>query len=130
MIVAAVGRLRWPEAAMTADYLQRATQAGRQIGFKASISSKPKAPPGDMRAGKRRFFRATPMTRKILLDERGPSGPRANSLKSSRAGATMALPARRSGSAAPMALHRALRITLTKSSLLADKRGPTGSFAS
>ena len=32
------------------------------------------------------------------------------------------------GLAAPMALHKALRITLTKSSLLADKRGRTGSF--
>ncbi|MEQ1491905.1 MAG: hypothetical protein ABL932_15290 [Terricaulis sp.] len=36
VIVAAVGRLRdGPEAAMTVDYLQRATQAGRQIGVTA-----------------------------------------------------------------------------------------------
>jgi hypothetical protein len=57
-----------------------------------------------------------------------PNGPRANSLKSSRVGAMMALRARHSGSAALMALHKALRITLTKSWLLADKPGPTGSF--
>ena len=42
VIVAAIGRLRdGPEAAMTVDYLQRATQAGRQIGFKGFDLARP-----------------------------------------------------------------------------------------
>jgi len=74
VIIAAVGRLRdGPEAAMTGDYLQRAVQAGRQIGFKGfdlvEVEGKPQ---GDMRAEAAALFRATPDdSRKILLDERG-----------------------------------------------------------
>ncbi|MGD9968529.1 MAG: 23S rRNA (pseudouridine(1915)-N(3))-methyltransferase RlmH [Hyphomonadaceae bacterium] len=74
MIIAAVGRLRdGPEAAMTGDYLQRAVQAGRQIGFKGfdlvEVEGKPQ---GDMRTEAAALFRATPDdSRKILLDERG-----------------------------------------------------------
>ena len=56
------------------------------------------------------------------------NGPHDKWPRSSRAGATMACRARRSGSAAPTAFHRALRIKLTKSSLLADKLGPIGSY--
>jgi 23S rRNA (pseudouridine1915-N3)-methyltransferase len=74
ILIAAVGRLRdAPEAALTADYVQRAAQSGRQIGFKAveliEVESKP---PSDMRAEGASLFRATPDdSRKILLDERG-----------------------------------------------------------
>jgi 23S rRNA (pseudouridine1915-N3)-methyltransferase len=74
VIVAAVGRLRdGPEAAMTADYLQRAAQAGRQIGFKGfDLVEVEGKPPGDMRAEAAALFRATPDgARKVLLDERG-----------------------------------------------------------
>ncbi|MGQ0531939.1 MAG: 23S rRNA (pseudouridine(1915)-N(3))-methyltransferase RlmH [Caulobacteraceae bacterium] len=74
MIIAAVGRLRdRPEAAMTADYLARAAQAGRQIGLKAfDLIEVEGKPPGDMRAEGAALFRATQDdARKILLDERG-----------------------------------------------------------
>ncbi len=74
VIVAAVGRLRdGPEAAMTVDYLQRATQAGRQIGFKGfDLVEVEGKPPGDMRAEAVALFKATPDdARRILLDERG-----------------------------------------------------------
>ncbi|MEZ6024288.1 MAG: 23S rRNA (pseudouridine(1915)-N(3))-methyltransferase RlmH [Hyphomonadaceae bacterium] len=73
-MIAAVGRLRdAPEAALTADYLQRAAQAGRQLGFKgvdlAEVEGKPQ---GDARAEAAALYRATPDdARKILLDERG-----------------------------------------------------------
>ena len=74
ILIAAVGRLRdAPEAALTADYIQRAALSGRQIGFKAvelvEVESKP---PSDMRTEGASLFRATPDdSRKILLDERG-----------------------------------------------------------
>jgi 23S rRNA (pseudouridine1915-N3)-methyltransferase len=74
ILIAAVGRLRdAPEAALTADYIQRAAASGRQIGFKAvelvEVESKP---PSDMRTEGASLFRATPDdSRKILLDERG-----------------------------------------------------------
>lgn len=74
ILIAAVGRLRdAPEAALTADYIQRAAASGRQIGFKAveliEVESKP---PGDMRAEASSLYRATPDdARRILLDERG-----------------------------------------------------------
>ncbi|MFZ2031999.1 MAG: 23S rRNA (pseudouridine(1915)-N(3))-methyltransferase RlmH [Vitreimonas sp.] len=74
ILVAAVGRLRdGHEAALTADYLQRAAAAGRQLGFKSvelvEVEAKPN---GDQRAEAGALFRATPDdSRKILLDERG-----------------------------------------------------------
>ena len=74
ILVAAVGRLRdGHEAALTADYLQRAAVAGRQLGFKSvelvEVEAKPS---GDQRAEAGALFRATPDdSRKILLDERG-----------------------------------------------------------
>jgi 23S rRNA (pseudouridine1915-N3)-methyltransferase len=74
VLIAAVGRLRGgPEAAMTADYLARAAQAGRQIGFKGfDLVEVEGKPPGDARAEASALFRATPDdARKILLDERG-----------------------------------------------------------
>jgi 23S rRNA (pseudouridine1915-N3)-methyltransferase len=74
VIIAAVGRLRdSPEAAMTADYLGRAAQAGRQIGFKGfDLVEVEGKPTGDPRAEGAALFRATPDgARKVLLDERG-----------------------------------------------------------
>ena len=74
ILVAAVGRLRdGHEAALAADYLQRAGIAGRQLGFKSvelvEVEAKPS---GDQRAEAGALFRATPDdSRKILLDERG-----------------------------------------------------------
>ena len=74
ILIAAIGRLRdGHEAALTADYLQRAASAGRQLGFKAvdliEVEAKPN---GDPRAEASALFRATPDgSRKILLDERG-----------------------------------------------------------
>jgi 23S rRNA (pseudouridine1915-N3)-methyltransferase len=73
-MIAAVGRLRdGPEAAMCADYIARAAQAGRQVGFKNfEIVEVEGKPPGDMRAEALALLRATPDdARKILLDERG-----------------------------------------------------------
>jgi 23S rRNA (pseudouridine1915-N3)-methyltransferase len=74
LLIVAVGRLRdAPEAALTADYLTRAANTGRQIGFKSVdiIEVEPK-PPSDSRMEAQAIFRATPDdTRRILLDERG-----------------------------------------------------------
>jgi 23S rRNA (pseudouridine1915-N3)-methyltransferase len=73
-LIAAVGRLRdGPEAALTADYLQRAAAAGRQLGFKSvDLVEVEGRPSGDARAEAGALFRATPDgARKILLDERG-----------------------------------------------------------
>lgn len=74
IVIAAIGRLRdGHEAALTTDYLQRASAAGRQLGFKSvdliEVEAKPS---GDPRAEAGALFRATPDgSRKILLDERG-----------------------------------------------------------
>ena len=74
ILIAAVGRLRdGHEAALTADYLQRAAVGGRQLGFKSvdliEVEAKPN---GDQRAEAGALFRATPdHSRKVLLDERG-----------------------------------------------------------
>ncbi len=73
-MIAAVGRLRdGHEAALTADYVQRAALAGRQLGFKSvdliEVEGKPS---GEARAEAVALYRATPDgARKILLDERG-----------------------------------------------------------
>ncbi|MEQ1707419.1 MAG: 23S rRNA (pseudouridine(1915)-N(3))-methyltransferase RlmH [Terricaulis sp.] len=74
MLIAAVGRLRdGPEATLTADYMARAANAGRQIGFKSvDLVEVEGKPPGDPRAEASALYRATPDdARKILLDERG-----------------------------------------------------------
>jgi len=74
IIVAAVGRLRAdPEAALVADYIQRAAAHGRGLGFKGvELIEVEGKPPGDMRAEAAALFRATPDdARKVLLDERG-----------------------------------------------------------
>lgn len=74
ILIAAVGRLRdAPEAALSADYLSRAANAGKQIGFKAvDLIEVEGKPAGDQRAEAAALFRATPDdARKILLDERG-----------------------------------------------------------
>jgi 23S rRNA (pseudouridine1915-N3)-methyltransferase len=74
LLIAAVGRLRdSAEATLTADYLARAANAGRQIGFKAvdlvEVEGKPASEP---RAEAAALYRATAdESRKILLDERG-----------------------------------------------------------
>lgn len=69
-----MGRLRdGPEAALSADYIQRAAVAGKQIGFKAvDLTEVEGKPQGDQRAEASALFRATPDdARRILLDERG-----------------------------------------------------------
>lgn len=69
-----MGRLRdGPEAALSADYIQRAATAGKQIGFKAvDLTEVEGKPAGDQRAEASALFRATPDdARRILLDERG-----------------------------------------------------------
>lgn len=69
-----MGRLRdGPEAALSADYIQRAATAGKQIGFKAvDLTEVEGKPAGDQRAEATALFRATPDdARRILLDERG-----------------------------------------------------------
>ena len=74
IILAAVGRLcADPEAALVADYIQRAAAHGRGLGFKAvELIEVEGKPPGDMRAEAASLLRATPDdARKILLDERG-----------------------------------------------------------
>ncbi len=74
LLIAAVGKLRdAPEAALVADYLTRAGNTGRQLGFKSVDLIEVEAkPPGDPRAEAAALFRATPDdARKILLDERG-----------------------------------------------------------
>jgi 23S rRNA (pseudouridine1915-N3)-methyltransferase len=74
VLIAAVGRLRdGPEVAMSNDYIARAAQAGRQIGFKSfDIVEVEGKPPGDARAEASALYRATPDdARTILLDERG-----------------------------------------------------------
>ncbi len=74
LLIAAVGKLRdAPEAALAADYIARAANTGRQIGFKSVELVEVEArPPGDPRAEAGALFRATPeQSRKILLDERG-----------------------------------------------------------
>lgn len=74
LLIAAVGRLRdGPEASLATDYVARAANAGRQIGFKSvDIVEVEGKPPGDPRAEASALFRATPDdARKILLDERG-----------------------------------------------------------
>jgi 23S rRNA (pseudouridine1915-N3)-methyltransferase len=73
-MIAAVGRLRdGPEATLASDYVLRAANAGRQIGFKSvDIVEVDAKPSGDARAEAGALFRATPDdARKILLDERG-----------------------------------------------------------
>lgn len=74
LIIAAVGRLRdAPEAALAADYVQRAAIAGRQLGFKSvELIEVEGKPAGDQRAEAVALFKATPDdARRILLDERG-----------------------------------------------------------
>jgi 23S rRNA (pseudouridine1915-N3)-methyltransferase len=74
ILIAASGRLRdSPEAALAADYVQRAAAQGRQLGFKSvEIIEVEAKPPGDPRAEAAALYRATPDdARKILLDERG-----------------------------------------------------------
>ncbi len=74
LLIAAVGRLRdGPEAALAADYLARAANSGRQIGFKAvELVEVEGKPPGEPRSEATALYRATPGdSRKILLDERG-----------------------------------------------------------
>ncbi len=74
VLIAAVGRLRdGPEATLTADYMARAANAGRQIGFKSvDLVEVEGKHPGDPRAEASALYRATPDdARKILLDERG-----------------------------------------------------------
>jgi 23S rRNA (pseudouridine1915-N3)-methyltransferase len=74
LLIAAVGKLRdAPEAALSADYIERAANAGRQIGFKSvDVVEVEAKPSGDSRAEAGALFRATPDdARKILLDERG-----------------------------------------------------------
>jgi 23S rRNA (pseudouridine1915-N3)-methyltransferase len=74
ILIAAVGRLRdAPEAQLTTDYLTRAANSGRQLGFKSVDLVEVEAkPPGDPRAEASALYRATPdEARKILLDERG-----------------------------------------------------------
>ena len=74
ILIAAVGRLRdGPEAALAADYVQRAAAHGRALGFKSvDLTEVEGKPPGDMRAEAAALFRATPDdARKVLLDERG-----------------------------------------------------------
>ena len=74
LLIAAVGRLRdAPEAALAADYISRAANAGRQLGFKSvELIEVEGKPPGDARAEASALYRATPDgARKILLDERG-----------------------------------------------------------
>lgn len=74
LLIAAVGKLRdAPEAALAADYMTRAANAGRLIGFKSvDIVEVEAKPPGDPRAEANALLRATPDEgRKILLDERG-----------------------------------------------------------
>ena len=74
LLIAAVGRLRdAPEAALAADYISRAANAGRQLGFKSvELIEVEGKPPGGARAGASALYRATPDgARKILLDERG-----------------------------------------------------------
>jgi len=74
ILIAAVGRLRdCAEAALAADYVERAGTAGRQIGFKAiDLVEVEGKPPGDPRAEASALYRATPdEARKVLLDERG-----------------------------------------------------------
>lgn len=74
IVIAAVGRLRGDaEAALAADYIQRAAAHGRALGFKAVELIEVEArPPGDMRREAGVLLGATPETsRKILLDERG-----------------------------------------------------------
>lgn len=74
IVIAAVGRLRGDaEAALTADYIQRATGHGRALGFKnVELIEVEGKPPGDMRREAAALLSATPDgARKILLDERG-----------------------------------------------------------
>jgi 23S rRNA (pseudouridine1915-N3)-methyltransferase len=74
LLIAAVGKLRdAPEAALVADYIARAANTGRQLGFKSvEIVEVEGKPSGDARAEALALFRATPDdARKILLDERG-----------------------------------------------------------
>lgn len=62
-----------PEAALAADYIQRAAASGRQLGFKSvELVEVEGKPAGDMRAEASALFKATPDdARRILLDERG-----------------------------------------------------------
>lgn len=74
ILIAAVGRLRGDaQAALTADYIQRAAAHGRALGFKGVELIEVEAkPPGDMRREAGVLLGATPdASRKILLDERG-----------------------------------------------------------
>jgi 23S rRNA (pseudouridine1915-N3)-methyltransferase len=74
LLIAAVGRLRdAPEAALVTDYVTRAGNTGRQLGFKSvDVVEVDAKPSGDLRAEASALFRATPDdARKILLDERG-----------------------------------------------------------
>ena len=74
ILIAAVGRLRdGHEAALSADYIARAGQSGRQTGFKGvDLVEVEGKPPGDPRAEASALYRATPDdAKRILLDERG-----------------------------------------------------------
>lgn len=74
ILIAAVGRLRGgPETELAGDYVERAANSGRQLGFKSvEIAEVEAKPNGDQRAEASALFRATPDgARKILLDERG-----------------------------------------------------------
>lgn len=73
-MIAAVGRRRGgPEAALTADYIARASVAGRQLGFKTvELVEVEGRPAGDTRSEAAALLRAAPDgARRVLLDERG-----------------------------------------------------------
>jgi len=58
---------------MSADYIARAANAGKQIGFRGvDLIEVEGKPPGDQRAEAGALYRVTPDdARKVLLDERG-----------------------------------------------------------
>jgi len=74
LTIVAVGRLRdAPEALLAADYITRAANIGKKLGFRAVELIEVEArPPNDARAEAQALYKATPdSARKILLDERG-----------------------------------------------------------
>ncbi len=74
ILIAAAGRRRaGPEDALAQDYLARAGNAGRGLGFTAiDLLEVQGRPPGEPRAEAAALFKATPDgARRILLDERG-----------------------------------------------------------
>lgn len=74
ILVAAAGRARGgPEDTLAQDYITRAANSGRTLGFQAiDMIEVQGRPPGDMRAEAAALFKATPDdSKRILLDERG-----------------------------------------------------------